>query len=383
MKHFHYIIAGAGCAGLSLLVRLLQSGKFSDKEILLIDKDQKKSNDRTWCFWERGDSFFEPVVHKSWQKLWVHGDDYSGLHDITPYRYKMIRSEDFYAYCFNIIQQFPNVTVYYGNIASINSDKKQLTLHTNTQLFTADTIFNSVQFSKPVLKENQYYLLQHFKGWVIETAQPAFTVEEATLMDFRVDQQYGTTFVYVMPLTATRALVEYTLFSKELLPDENYEAGLKQYISDVLKIPQYTIAETEFGIIPMTDYTFPPYYNGCINIGTAGGQTKASTGYTFRFIQKQTEEIVQNLIQNGKWSQGKTVPRRRFRWYDSTLLNILCTNKLPGSYIFTRLFKKNKATDIMQFLDNETRFMQEMKIITVLPKGTFIKAALQEWNKYF
>lgn len=385
MKHFHYIIAGAGCAGLSLLVRLLQSGKFSDKNILLIDKAPKQGNDRTWCFWEKGDSFFEPVVYKSWQQLWVYGKDYAQLHDISPYRYKMIRSEDFYVYCFNVIKQFSNVTIEYGTIESTGFQKlnDKSVLQFNGEQISADIIFNSISFSKPKLRNGQYYLLQHFKGWVIETPSATFNPGEATLMDFRVDQQHGTTFVYVMSFSPTKALVEYTLFSKELLPANEYNDGLKKYIKDILNIPDYRIHEEEFGIIPMTDYIFPMYSSGAINIGSAGGQTKASTGYTFQFIQKQTAAIAECLLNSEQSINNIAISPRRFRWYDSTLLNILSRNKLSGSFIFTELFKKNKATDILQFLDNETSFAREMKIITVLPKGTFIKAALQELGKYY
>ena len=50
---YDYIIAGAGCAGLSLAVHMIHSGKFSDKKILIVDKDDKQKNDRTWCFWEK------------------------------------------------------------------------------------------------------------------------------------------------------------------------------------------------------------------------------------------------------------------------------------------------------------------------------------------
>ena len=375
---YHYIFTGAGCAGLSLLVRLLQTGKYSDKKILLIDKSPKTVNDRTWCFWENEPGYFEPVVCKSWDRLWFHGEGYSKLHTTTPYRYKMIRGEDFYRYCFQIIQQYPNVTIQYGTIDKVVSEPGEAAVTVNGTLFRADYIFNSILFSKPVLKNNQYYLLQHFKGWVIETTHAAFDPSAATFMDFRVSQSAGTTFVYVMPLTENKALIEYTLFTENLLKPSAYDAGLKDYIQTHLQLSDYSIKEEEFGIIPMTNYSFPVADGNVINIGTAGGQTKASTGYTFRFIQKQADRIVSNLLHHNNPLHHLPVPARRFRLYDSTLLNILSQKKLPGDFIFTELFKKNNFTDILKFLDNETSFFHEMKIITVLPKGVFMKAALQE-----
>ncbi|MDA9638819.1 lycopene cyclase, partial [bacterium] len=50
---YDFIIAGAGCSGLSLLYKILQTPSLQNKSILVIDKDQKKNNDRTWCFWEK------------------------------------------------------------------------------------------------------------------------------------------------------------------------------------------------------------------------------------------------------------------------------------------------------------------------------------------
>src|SRR6185295_19576215 len=108
-------------------------------------------------------------------------------------------------------------------------------------------------------------------------------------------QHHGTTFVYVMPFSTTQALVEYTLFTDRLLEQAEYDEGLKEYISRFLNVQHYDIAGEEFGVIPMTNYVYPAS-NGCIiNIGTAGGQTKASSGYTFRFIQKQAEQITEAL----------------------------------------------------------------------------------------
>lgn len=215
--------------------------------------------------------------------------------------------------------------------------------------------------------------MQHFKGWVIETSQPVFNPRKATLMDFRVAQQPQTTFVYVMPFSTTRALVEYTIFSEEVLEDEKYENALQNYISKY--IGECRIIEKEFGVIPMTNYRFPVSQGSIINIGTAGGQTKASSGYTFQFIQKQTKQIVDNLLRTGSPLPIANASSGRFGLYDSTLLNILYHDKVPGDYIFTQLFKHNKATEILRFLDNETSLWDEWRIIKVLPKLAFTKAA--------
>lgn len=378
MKKFDYIIAGAGCAGLSLLVRILRSGQFTGKKIGLIDKAPKTANDRTWCFWEKQPGFFEPIVYKSWQQLWFHNTAYNGLHNIHPYTYKMIRGIDFYQYCFDVIREHPDVTVEYANVKRIHNEGDHAVLETDHQIYEADHIFSSICFDKPVLSKRQYYLQQHFKGWVITTSQPVFNPAEATLMDFRVSQEPGTAFVYVMPFTANSALVEYTVFSGQVLAPEEYNRALRQYISNMLKVTDYNIMEEEFGTIPMTNYRFTADNGAVTFLGTAGGQTKASSGYTFQFIQKQTAQLVNAMANKKKHLAGQHFMDKRFQWYDGILLNILSQHKLPGAFIFTELFKKNKATAILQFLDNETSLLQEMGIITVLPRRVFLRAAFQQ-----
>jgi len=378
MSRFHYIIAGAGCAGLSFLVRLLQTGRFSDHKILLIDKEPKTQDDRTWCFWEKEPGFFEPIVCKSWDHLWFYGKDYEARHPIAPYRYKMIKGFDFYQYCFDIIRKYPNVVIEYGAITRMANEEKGAVVETEQQLYYADHIFSSILLEKPVLKKRQYYLLQHFKGWVIETPKPLFNPGEATLMDFRISQQRGTAFVYVMPLAGNKALVEYTLFTDRLLELHEYDFGLKEYISNFLHTKDYIITKEEFGAIPMTNYRYTAAHGAITYLGTAGGQTKASSGYTFQFIQKQTAQLVDAMLNNGAPQQKRRFMEKRFQWYDATLLNILAQYKLPGHFIFTTLFRKNNIIDIFQFLDNETSLLQEMKIVAALPKKVFLRAAIQQ-----
>lgn len=378
MTHYDYIIAGAGCAGLSFLVRLLQTERFSDKKILLIDRQPKTTNDRTWCFWEQEAGYFDNIVYKRWDHLRFIHPNYAAQYEVKPYSYKMIRAIDFYQYCFSIVHRYPNVDIRYEAITGIENNLSVTIVKSDVATYAATHVFNSIQLQQPVLSQRQYFLLQHFKGWFIETASPAFDPHIATLMDFRVDQTPGTAFVYVMPFTTTTALIEYTLFSPSLLKSEEYDAGLREYINTRLGIDDYKICEEETGAIPMTNYRFPRDQGAITWLGTAGGQTKASSGYTFQFIQKQAAHLVNKLLQQQPPYYTSPVGHQRFRWYDATLLNILAHRALPGDAIFRDLFRNNKITDILQFLDNETTPLQEMKIVWGLPKKVFLRAAWQQ-----
>src|SRR5947208_2926132 len=98
MKDFDYIISGAGAAGLSLLMRLMEHKAFDNKSILVVDKALKNQNDHTWCFWEKEPGLFQPIVYRSWEQVHFYSNHYSSLIDLAPYHYKMIRSIDFYNY---------------------------------------------------------------------------------------------------------------------------------------------------------------------------------------------------------------------------------------------------------------------------------------------
>ena len=377
-ERFDYIITGAGAAGLSLVVRMIRSGKFSDKQILLVDRDDKSKNDRTWCFWESQPGFFEEIVHHRYNELWFHGSDFSLLNNIHPYVYKLIRGVDFYRYCLDIIRAAGNVKLIRANVDEIRSNEAETYVVLDGRRFDANYIFNSILFEKPEMRNGEYFLLQHFKGYLIQAPGPIFNPGQATLMDFRVEQNQGTSFVYVMPFDAQRALVEYTIFSQERLPDHAYDLALQHYMRNWLKLENYTIEEQEFGMIPMTNHDFPERDHHIMHIGTAGGQTKPSSGYTFNFIQKHSARILDALVKTGSPFYDQSVASKRFDFYDSTLLNILAKDKLKGAEIFSTLFRQNEMREIFAFLDNESNLGQELKLISVLPKRVFMQAAFEQ-----
>ena len=356
---------------------MLKSDVLKNKRILLIEQEAKKSNDRTWCFWEKEEGAFEEIVFKKWDHAWFHADQYSSLKTLAPYQYKMIRGIDFYSYCHDTIKNAGRVDVVNKKVTSLENDANGVLVKTDGGNYHGKYVFNSIMFKEPEKQPNRIYLLQHFKGWIIETEQASFKPSEATLMDFRVDQGHGTTFIYVMPLSETKALVEYTLFTPSLLDDAEYDMALKQYVENQLSIKNYTIKEEELGVIPMTDHKFPERQGNIIYLGTAGGKTKPSSGYTYRFIQKHVEALVERLETKGDPYIGNSLLAKRFLLYDRILLNILFKRRLEGKHIFSLLFKRNKINQLFSFLDNESSMYEELYLLNTLPQWPFIRSGLE------
>ena len=211
------------------------------------------------------------------------------------------------------------------------------------------------QFKYPVLQ-------QHFIGWFIQAPEGSFNPEEIIFMDFDIPQKNETRFLYVLPLSDQKALVEYTLFSKELLTKEEYENGIRAYLFKI-NITDYTIEEKEQGTIPMSCYPFQSANrSSLLHIGTAGGWTKASTGFTF----KKTQREIKRLISFLKTGQPLNAFHRknRFWFYDLLFLDVLEKYNHKGSELFSRMFDKNPPVRIFRFLDEKTTFGEELLVLS-------------------
>lgn len=375
MAAYDFIIAGAGAAGLSLAYHLNSAG-LHDKRILLLDRAPKTLNDRTWCFWEAGQSPYEKAVFRQWGRVWFHGEGLSRQLELSPYRYKMIRGLDFYQHMQRWLARQPNIDIKYGEIERLEDTPEGVTAWQNGQPHRARWAFSSLY--KPQPRQPQYhYLLQHFKGWVVRTPQPAFDPSAATFMDFRVEQHGDVRFAYVLPFDERTALVEYTLFSGELLGQADYDAGLRDYLSQFCGVREFEVLEAEFGVIPMTDAPHGLVHSPhVLNIGIAGGRAKASTGYAFKRIQAQSRRIVESLLHTGQ-PVYREPAFDRHAWMDSIYLEALASKRVGGREFFGGLFRKNPPARVLRFLDEETGPLEDLRIMLSVDIPRFTAAALE------
>lgn len=374
-QEFDYIIAGAGASGLSLALYMLEEPALKNKQILILDKYAKNSNDRTWCFWQKEKSPFDQILHASWNELFFHSPVFSKVLEIQPYHYKMLRSRDFYRFCFRKIKESKNITFVQEEILEINEDG---TVICESQTFKGSFVFNSAFVAIPKT-EGKHHLLQHFKGWFIKSEKPVFDPNRPVLMDFRIDQKGDCRFMYVLPKNEYQALVEYTIFSANLLQEEEYEFALEKHCLEELKLESYEIEETEYGVIPMTNEPIPKKQSGCvINIGTAGGHTKASTGYTFAFIQKKCRKIASNLAENKLPLESLDSKFDKYLLYDSIFLRVLSEKNFPAWRVFSELFEKLPPKTVFDFLDENTDLLTDIRVMNSTHIPTFLKAALKE-----
>ena len=377
MTEFDYIIVGAGAAGLMLADAMGSDPFFAERSILLIDKDHKQNDDRTWCFWEKGNGEMDSLVFKSWEQVYFAGQDFDKQSTITPYTYKMIRGLDFYEAYLKRIREYSNVSLNTDTVVEIEDARGKVLVTTIMGSYTATKVFNSILDFKPLLEQRKYPVLQqHFIGWFIKSTSSIFDPETATFMDFSIPQKGNTRFMYVLPFSENEALVEYTLFSENLLSEKEYENAIKDYVKNNLNCPEFAVLKKEQGTIPMSCYDFASHNTeNLMHIGSAGGWSKPSTGYTFMNTREKTKELIAHL--KTKNSFASFSKKSRFWYYDLLLLDILHRNNAKGSTIFERLFKNRSPQKILKFLDEKTSIPEDLNIIMGCPKRAFIAAFLK------
>ena len=376
---FDFIICGGGASGLLLLDALRKDSFFDDYRILLLEKEIKNSNDRTWCFWETPQGPFDELLTKKWDYAQFKSSELQLDFQLAPLSYKMLRSSGVYKQLHANLKHAKNTFFKQAEIKEVTSEGNQTRVFTSHESFVAKRVFNSL-FDPRLLKKQKKYpvLQQHFVGWYIKTKDPVFDPEKLLFMDFDIPQKKETRFLYLLPLDTKTALVEYTLFSEHLLPLEEYEMGIQSYLKEK-GIAEYTLEEKEQGTIPMTCFPFEQFNTqSLLHIGTAGGWTKASTGFTFMNTRRNVARLCAFLKTDQDLKNFKI--KTRFRFYDLLFLDVLTRYNSEGSSLFSRMFEKNPPVRIFHFLDEKTSFWEELSILasfSLKQKSWFIKALFQ------
>lgn len=378
MSSYDFIIAGGGAAGLSLAYEMASSS-LRGKNILIIDRDAKLRNDRTWCYWSDKPTRFDHLAYRTWDKVQFISEGFQKVFDLHPYRYRMIRAVDFYEAMRETLSPVPGITFLKARINQVsdtlNHSKAQVKINQD------ETIQSSWAFDSTFSPSDYYtgspgyhYLKQHFKGWEIETTSDFFDPSVVTLFDFRTPQKGSMRFFYILPFSRRRALVEYTLFSADLLKGSEYDSAISEYLEKILQVPKYRVEATEAGVIPMTDRPFPRKIgNRVMAIGTKGGKVKPSTGFAFLRIQKDSAEIVQSLLDHAH-PFNVPEPPARYHLFDTLMLQVMDRSGDQMAHIFTEMFKNNSIQDIFRFLDEIAPFGENVRFLASLPKRPFINA---------
>lgn len=351
MKEFDYIIIGGGCAGLSLAYELEIHNKLENKTLAIIEPRDEYKRDKTWSFWRVSEHNFDDCVIKNWKNFSVNAPNKTNFLECENYPYQSIDSGLFYEKINNSLKKNKNI-FFLKELKDINIKNS--------------FIFNSV----PTIKKDFRNLWQHFCGVEIETDKDFFDEEIFNLMDFACDQRNKVHFFYTLPFTKRNALVETTWISElnnEKLKD--YDEQIDNYLSKHLNIRNCKINFKETGAIPLFRQKNVNKLNE-IYIGSAGGMTRLSTGYTFLNIQEQSRYIRENIENIKNVNLFKI--NSKYDFLDKILLRVLKNNSNEMGNIFFKVFNSKPKTAI-NFLSNKSSFFEDLEVILKMPKWKFLK----------
>ena len=349
MKEFDYIILGGGCAGLSLAYELDIHQKLNDKTLAIVEPRPEYKRDKTWSFWKVSPHNFDDCVKKSWNEFSIKTSSGSKIIKCDDFPYQSIDSGIFYKKINEKLAKNKNIQ-FFKNITELNIKNS--------------FIFNSV----PSLLENKSNLWQHFYGIEIETNKDFFDDNIVNLMDFNCDQRNSVHFFYILPFSKKRAIIETTWLSKEDRSLKDYESQIKSYINE-LGLKEYKINYKEEGAIPLF-HPINKNEKNKINIGTAGGMTRLSTGYTFLNIQDHSKYIRMNMdnIKN----INKFEIKKKYQFLDKIFLRVLKKHPEKMPDIFFDMFSVS-SKKVIKFLSNKSNILEDIALINKMPKWIFIK----------
>jgi len=352
MKEFDYIIVGGGCAGLSLAYELEIHKKLENKTLAIIEPRIEYKRDKIWSFWKVVPHNFDDCVKKNWENFSINIHNNTKYLECKNYPYQSIDSGLFYNKINNKLKENKNINFF--------RDVKEINLENSF-------IFNSVSSLKT--DDNNFW--QHFCGVEIETKKNFFDEKIINLMDFDCEQRNSVHFFYTLPYSKNKALIETTWLSKMSDSSEkNYDNQMKDYIENHLNLKDYNITYKEEGAIPLF------YPSNCteknkMNIGTAGGMTRLSTGYTFLNIQEHSRYIRKNIENINKMKIFEI--NKKYQFLDKIFLRVIKKHPEKMPKIFYNMFGAS-TNAVIKFLSNKSNFLEDLSIILKMPKWIFIKA---------
>jgi len=370
---YDYAIIGAGAAGMNLALTFAKESFFDNKRIVVLDTNLGKSINKKWSFWQQEPFKYPDSIEKQWKSTQFKSENLERRIALKDYTYYTVNASKFLNSAYQNLKTKPHFSFQLSEVLELSKMSAGVKIRTNSNELITSHVFDC-RVPKAFFEEHKFTnLKQHFKGWIVETEQAIFDDSSFTMMDFSVNYQNSCSFMYVLPFSTNRALLEFTFFNSTLVGEDVYDSAIQNYLEEKLKCQQYKIIETEQGVIPMSDYPFENHHLPNVTlIGTAGGWVKPSTGYSFKASMKFAEVMTQRIIHNQPLDE--VLWKKRSRWYDAIFLEVLRQENESGPTLFETMYTRNSIDRIFRFLDEESSLIDELKIILSFPPILFLKA---------
>ena len=372
------IIIGAGCAGLSLGSHLAKLGAGSPG-VLLLEQREFYENDRTWCFWAQDYAPFADLASHQWSTLAIASEQEKVFIDCAFTPYRILSSQHFYEHSVESIKTNHLLELRMG----VNLLKEPQFQDGQWQLETSSGQLQSKMIvdTRPVAIGNLSgtTLWQSFVGYEVECEDAVFDALTATLMDFCKANAEYVGFNYLLPLSATRAIIEFTVFAKRPYYQGDLLSRLDAAVSKYIQGGNFQILRTESGVIPMgltrNGSATIPAQAGYVHVGLTAGAARPATGYAFQRIQAWAAQCAKSIKEN-----ATPVAHREdaylLRKMDAVFLNVIRNHPELGPELFMALFSKVNSRRLVRFLSDNGVLADYFAVIKALPSPLFLRDLL-------
>ena len=344
-------VLGDGCAALSLAAR---ADELAGHRLTLVrPQGAPPETDHVWGFWD-GPSLAAAsrLARKRWHSWSIVTGRGKAVLRSQERPYTALRRLDWTAHC--------RAAASRAGVATLDGDEAAT---------ATDLVFDS---RPPPVPDGM--MLQHFLGLEVRSRRAIFDPDTAILMDFRVDQSRGMHFIYLLPFSATDALVESTLFTPSVCPESYYRGEIAAYLKAHFGLDEFETLRTERGVIPLG--ILPRRDPSIPGVGGNGGAIRPSSGYAFPFIQKQIDRAIAAACEGREL--GFAVPHRRVDlWMDAVLLTVLRHWPERAPELFLQMGRALDGDEFARFLSGEADWPLRLKVIMAMPKAPFLRGLVR------
>jgi lycopene beta-cyclase len=364
------IIVGAGPSG--WITALEAARRRPDCRVHLFEKRPEPLADRVWCWWSCAQAPWPSYDHE-WPAWQVLAGDRSVNARVDGVTYRMLRASTFVAQAQAEAAQRPNLTVEHGQtVRSIAETGERVHVElTDGRRFVTPVVLDT---RPPAHRPGAWR--QAFHGWEVQCRNGIFDPGSVILMGFHTLPDQPIRFFYVLPLSPHHALVEETAFTPDDVGPPG-QAGLEGWLAGH-DHGGYQVLREESGVLPMDPTLTPPRQPARIlPLGARGGAGRPATGYAFVGLATQARRFA------ARWATAPHAPQvtpsvrsPAVVWMDRVFLRAL--KRIPDAHrrVFAPMFGAAPAASV-RFLSDTGGVWAAIRVIAVMPKIPFIRAALE------
>lgn len=366
------LVLGGGCAGLSLAMRLAAHGADCPR-VAVVESRAHYANDRTWSFWDDGRTELCDLVRQRWPAVSVAHDGRRITVGCLASPYAVIPAATFYAHATEQLAANPRVTLALNE--PVGEEPRRVDglwwVKTPGGERAAKRLIDTRPGRTP--KRGATGLWQSFLGHEIECAEDRFDPGTARLMEFPVNQGRRISFLYLLPFSPRRALVEVTVFDPAPFGPDDLAEELANLVDKEIGGAKHVVLRSEHGVLPMGQaIERPGREDGRIKVGLTAGGARPASGFAFQRIQRWATACAAALI-----AGRAPIPHAPDPWVmramDALFLRVLRVHPEEAPRLFLALFALRDPGRLVRFMSEGARWADYSAIIGALPPGLFLR----------